>query len=245
MPVISISNLYKKFEIKRSKRDILFNPFKREYKIVLNNINLKIDECGLYSLVGPNGSGKTTLLRILSGIILPNSGEVRVFDSPARINPYQIFLISEAEKGFYPRLSLKNNLLFFASLISANRRDITRKVDEIIDEFDLKCEMNTRFQELSSGTKQRLSIARAMLFDPRILLFDEITKGIDLSQQQTIYRLIKSLKKRGKTIIFSTHIKDEIENLSDKVILLNEGKIIAFGEYAVIKDTMRQIFNLL
>ena len=244
MPVILVANLNKRFEIRKSKTELLLHPFKRRFKSVLNDINLTIDACGIYSLVGPNGSGKTTLLRILSGILLPDSGEVRIYDDTVSVNPNLIFLISEADKGFYPRLSLKNNLIFFASLILSNRKDIINRVECIIDEFGLREEVNTRFQELSSGTRQRLSIARAMLFDPKILLFDEITKGIDLSQQQIIYRLIKSLKEKGKTIIFSTHIRDEIERLSDRVILLEKGRLVTFGAYPDIRDDIRQIFNL-
>lgn len=244
MPRLEVRNLNKKFKQRRGGLNFILHPFEHNYKDILKNISFSIDRNGIFSLVGPNGSGKSTLLRILCGILLPDSGEVVIDDTPISIDPHKVFLISDSEKGFYPRLSLINNLRFFLALI--NDKDITRKnnLSKIVEEFGLEKEQDTRFQELSTGTKQRLAIARAMLFDPQILLLDEITKGVDIAQQQTIYTLLHRLKERGKILIFATHVMDEIANLSDMVILIQNGNLLGFGEYSQIKDQIKQVFNI-
>lgn len=244
MPIIELINISKRFAIKRGRLDTLLHPFTRSYKEVLNNLNLVIENQGIYSLIGPNGTGKTTLLRILSGILYPDNGFVKIDGEPFVLNPYKVFLISESEKGFFPRLTLKNNLKFFASLILSDKEIINKKIEKIIHDFDLDKETDTRFQELSTGIKQRLAIARAMLFDPEIILFDEITKGIDIKQQQLIYSLIRRFKEQGKTIIFATHLINEIKELSDKIILINDGRIISFGNYDEIKGDLKRVFGI-
>lgn len=244
MSVVELRNINKKFEIKKNRFKYAVHLFKKEFKVVLKDINLKIDSPGLYSLVGHNGSGKTTLLRIISGLLYPDIGEVLIEGRPFSINPEKVFLISEPEKGFFPRLTLKENLTFFARLNIKEGNKIKESVNRVIDQFDLRGEEESRFQELSSGIRQRLAIARAMLFDPAILLFDEITKGIDIKQQNIIYRFLKELRKKGKTIIFATHIKNEIEDLSEKVILLHKGEIIDFGEYRDIQNSIKGLFEI-
>ncbi|MGB9600447.1 MAG: ABC transporter ATP-binding protein [Myxococcota bacterium] len=245
MSLIELQNIYKRFIIKKSRSELLLHPFRKRFKEVLKDINIKIDQNGIYSLVGPNGSGKTTLLRIICGILFPDSGKLLINNSPFYLNPHIVFLISESDKGFFPRLSLNDNLLFFASLMSNNRKEAKEHTDFLINQFELTAERDTRFQELSSGTRQRLSIARAMLFDPQIILFDEITKGIDLKQQQLIYSLIRKLQASGKTIIFATHLLNEIEALSDIVILINEGRILRFAPYKDIRSDIKKVFNIL
>ncbi len=244
MAILEAKNLNKRFKISRRKIDIILHPFKNTYKDVLNEINFCIDTNGIYSLVGPNGSGKSTLLRILCGILMPDTGSVKINNSPISINPEKVFLISDSEKGFYPRLSLINNLQFFSSLIENSKPGQEINIESLLEEFGLKEERDTRFQELSSGTRQRLAIARAMLFDPQIILFDEITKGVDIKQQQIIYELLYRLKNSGKTIIFATHIMDEIINLSDKIILINDGRLIGFSTYSEIKEHIKQVFDI-
>lgn len=245
MPLIEIKNLNKRFEIRKTRTELILHPFRKRYKEVLKDINITIERSGIYSLIGPNGSGKSTLLRIICGILFPDTGTLFVNNRELFLNPHIIFLITESDKGFFPRLSLKNNLLFFASLMSNNRKEIKENVEFLINKFELEKERDTRFQELSSGTKQRLAIARAMLFDPQILLFDEITKGVDLKQQQLIYSLINKLRKDGKTIIFATHLLNEVETLSDSVILLNDGKIIQFAPYNEVSENIKKVFNLI
>ncbi|MCX7944587.1 MAG: ABC transporter ATP-binding protein [Deltaproteobacteria bacterium] len=244
MPKIELKGVSKKFEIKKTKTEFFLHPFKKSYKNVLDDINICIEKPGIYSLIGPNGSGKTTLLRIISGILYPDVGEVLINNSRFNLNPSKVFLISESERGFFPRLSLINNLKFFASLIYSNMREINKIITDILHEFDLEKEKNTRFQELSTGTKQRLAIGRAMLFNPEILLFDEITKGVDIKQQQIIYSLIKRFKDEGKTIIFATHLIKEVEELSDKVILLNQGKIFGFGNISEVTKDINRVFEI-
>lgn len=244
MPIIELKNINKRFERKKGRIEFLLHPFKKEYKAVLKDINIVIDKNGIYSLVGPNGSGKTTLLRIISGILYPDSGEILIDKNHFTLNPHKVFLISESDKGFFPRLTLKNNLFFFASLVSSDRKKIKEKIDNLMEEFDLDKERDTHFQELSTGTRQRLAIARAMLFNPDILLFDEITKGIDIKQQQTIYNLIRRLKELNKTIVFATHLIGEIENLSDYVILIENGKILDFGSYNDIRKNLNMVFDI-
>ncbi|MCX7959913.1 MAG: ABC transporter ATP-binding protein, partial [Deltaproteobacteria bacterium] len=231
MPAVELRNIFKSFEIKKGKKELFLHPFRKRYKEVLKDISFLLDGSGICSLIGPNGSGKTTLLRIICGILYPDRGEVLINNMPFSLNPNKVYLISESDKGFFPRLSLINNLRFFASLTSSDKKSIYEKTERIISDFELTNEKDTRFQELSSGTRQRLAIARAMLFNPEILLFDEITKGIDIAQQKLIYTLIRRLRDEGRIIIFATHLLYEAEELTDRIILLYQGRIEGFGPF--------------
>ncbi len=244
MPVIELRNICKRFEIKKGRTELILHPFRKRYKEVLNDFSLSLKNSGIYSLTGPNGSGKTTLLRIISGILYPDSGEVLIDNVAFRLNPNKVFLIAESDKGFFPRLTLWQNLRFFGSLINKDRKIVNDKIEIILNDFELTKEKDTRFQELSSGTKQRLAIARAMLFDPDILLFDEITKGIDIKQQHYVYSLLKKLRKAGKTIIFATHLINEIRDLSDQIILINQGRIVSIGSFEETEKDIKRIFEI-
>jgi len=181
----------------------------------------------LIAVVGHNGAGKSTLLKMLANWIPPDGGQVMV-DSIDLHNRMAVV----KKIGFVPEVpnlfdffSVDYNLKLFAALLQAP----SQRVEEILDEFDLIPFRKTKVQALSKGLKQRVSIGRALLADPPVLLFDEPTSGLDFDMTKEIYRLLGTMHAAGKTIIFTTHRPEEIKNLATRILVLHEGSVVFDG----------------
>ncbi|OGS24111.1 MAG: hypothetical protein A2297_05470 [Elusimicrobia bacterium RIFOXYB2_FULL_48_7] len=180
----------------------------------LSSVNISIPASSITALTGPNGAGKTTLLKMLSGLVLQTSGTMKITG--------KIGLAYNPETSFYPQLTLKENLSFFGALFRAD----TEKTTGVCSQLELTDYLNTKFVFCSSGIRQRLALARALLNSPEILLVDEPTKSLDAQSAGKILSLLSSVnKQQGTTILFATHNENEIEKLSASRIRLKNGKI--------------------
>ena len=226
MHSIQIKNLTKKYLIKQGFKDFFKGNFKRKYLTALHNINLNVQENEILGIIGLNGAGKTTLLKIFSSLLTPDKGSIKIFNYDLTKNPekvkYMIGLINSEERSFYWRLTVKQNLEFFASLYEVTKNKINHKVNQVLELVDLVDKKDTRFDSLSTGMKQRLAIARGLLSDPKVLLLDEPTKGLDIKHAEAIREIIKKISK-GKTIIITSHNLNEISELCNKVVIIHEG----------------------
>ena len=189
----------------------------------------------VFGLLGPNGAGKTTLLRMLATIIVPTSGRCFVNGVAADEAPDQI----RASIGFlsgntrlYGRLTGREVLLYFGRLYGMRDLDIRRRVEEISALLDMEGFINRRCDTLSTGQTQKVSIARVILHDPRVLILDEPTLGLDIMTSAAILSFISDARARGRAIIFSTHYMSEAEQLCDRVGLLHKGDLFATGDRA-------------
>ena len=230
---IKISNLTKQFPRSYGYRDLL--PWKeRAMTMALQGISLDVAEGELFGLLGPNGAGKTTLIKILCGLILPNSGEAWVFGHSVQKEEQAvrslIGVVSSDERSFYWRLTGKQNLDFYASLYRVPQRDIRNRIEEVLKVVGLQDEANVRFQNYSTGMRQKLAIARGLLCHPRVLFMDEPTRSLDPISARAVRELIKQqVDDIGTTIILATHNMEEAESICDRVAIIDKGRLITSG----------------
>lgn len=210
---IEISNLTKKFK----------------EKIAVNNISLKIKEGELFALLGTNGAGKTTTIKMLSTLILPTSGEVKINGLDVvkdRQKVKEILNVSPQETAIAPNLSVRENLEFMAGVYQIKNKE--EKIKELISMFKLDDVLNQKAKTLSGGWQRKVSIAMALINDPKILFLDEPTLGLDVIARKELWSVIEKQKNK-MTIILTTHYMEETESLSDRVGIMASGNLIDVG----------------
>lgn len=229
MPAIAVENLSKTFPDSFPRLKKLFRITVKPPVEALKNISFKIGDGEIFGLIGRNGAGKTTLTKIIATLVQPTGGKVSVqgFDSvndEVKVRSL-VGLATAEERSFYWRLTTEQNLLFFARLYGLKDADAKRRIAEIFEELDLQELAKRRFSELSTGNKQRLAIARAILPQPPILLLDEPTRSLDPLAAQTMRDLILSFK--GVSILLTSHNLSEVEELCSRVAVISKGEIRA------------------
>jgi ABC transporter, ATP-binding protein len=197
-------------------------------KRALNSINFEIRKGEIFGFLGPSGSGKTTMINILTGQLLPDSGITQLLGKDSQdLHPTdleKIGIVSD-QSGFYEKLSLEKNLLLYAKLYGVN----LNRVDELLDKVGLLASKKVLAEQLSTGMKQRMLLARALINQPKILFLDEPTSGLDPTTSKSIHELLVQLKESGTTIFLTTHDMNEATLLCDHLALLNKGKLIEQG----------------
>jgi ABC-2 type transport system ATP-binding protein len=206
---------------------------RRRQKEALKGINLQIEAGEIFGILGPNGAGKTTLLSILSTLLLPDRGEVTLLGMNGLKDGHRIrerVNISSGNANFLWSLTVKENLHFYGMLYGLVGIKREEKVETLIDLFNLVDYRNVSFDQLSTGMKQRLSLAKSMLNDPAILFLDEPTAGLDPSVSIRIREMIRSIQeKKGITVLLTTHNMKEAEFLCSRIAFLKDGQILATG----------------
>ncbi|ABK14170.1 MULTISPECIES: ABC transporter ATP-binding protein [Methanothrix] len=220
-----------------------FNTIFRGKKEVLKDINLLIDGEEIFGILGPNGSGKTTLLSIFSTLIYPDSGELTILGIDARRNTHEVrklINISTGKPNFPWSLTVKENLRHSGMLYGLHGRELDRAVDWSMESFELYQYQDTRFENLSTGVKQRLSLAKAMLNGPKLLFLDEPTTGLDPQMAQRTRALVKRIHRdMGVSVVMTTHYMPEAEELCGMIAFLKEGRIIAQDTPARLKRNLK------
>ncbi|HPX78566.1 MAG TPA: ABC transporter ATP-binding protein [Methanobacterium sp.] len=197
----------------------------------LDNLNLDIKKGELLGIIGPNGAGKTTAIRIICCILKPDSGDVLVNGMSIHQEPIQIKSMIgylPEEPNLYERFKAKDLLRYFAELYGVPKDRITGRIDEMLELVGMSHRADDRINTFSKGLRQRIGIARALVHDPEILIFDEPTMGLDPATSSNIREFIRDLK-GDKTIILCTHYMDEADSLCDRVVILDQGKILDMG----------------
>lgn len=219
-------------------------------KLVLSHLNLSLKKGTLFSILGENGAGKTTLIKILSTLILPDEGTVSINGFDVEKNGEKvrasIGLVTGDERSFYWRLTATQNLRFYATLQNLKKKQAEERIEALICLVGLAKEKYTPFRMFSSGMKQRLNIARALLHDPQILLLDEPTKGLDPIKIMELQKFIREVLvgEEKKTVLLATHDLKEAEAVSDNVGILHQGKLVfqAAMDASHNYETLRQKF---
>jgi len=208
-------------------------------KCAVAGISFHISAGEIYGLLGPNGAGKTTTLRILSGLMQPTRGRVLVQGADILADPRaakRAIGFLTANTGLYQRLSPRELLPYFAELNGLAPNVTRQRVRELIDWLDMGSFADMRCGALSTGQKQRTSIARALIADPPILVLDEPTLGLDVITNRVILEFIRHQRQAGKAILLSTHYIDEAESLCDRIGLLHEGRLVAEGDLPALRQ---------
>jgi ABC-2 type transport system ATP-binding protein len=197
----------------------------------LDNLNLDVKRGELLGIIGPNGAGKTTAIRITCCILKPDSGDVLVDGMSIHQEPIKIKSMIgylPEEPNLYERFKARDLLRYFAELYDVPKDKITGRIDEMLELVGMTHRADDRINTFSKGLRQRIGIARALVHDPQILIFDEPTMGLDPATSNNIREFIRELK-GDKTIILCTHYMDEADSLCDRVAILNQGKIMDMG----------------
>ena len=205
----------------------------------LDNVSVTIPEQTIFGLLGPNGAGKTTLIRIINQIITADSGNIQLFGkqlSPAHIGT--IGYLPE-ERGLYKKLKVGEQLLYFAQLKGLSKRDALEKIKHWLEKFEIKDWWNKKVEDLSKGMAQKVQFISTVMHEPRLIILDEPFSGFDPINAQLITSEILDLKKKGCTIIFSTHRMETVEDLCDHVMMINKSKNILEGRKKDVKEQFK------
>ena len=213
-------------------------------KVAVDGINLQIKKGELFALLGTNGAGKTTTIKMLSGLILPTSGDIEIENMDMKKDIFkikEILNVSPQETAIAPNLTVKENLEFMAGVYQISNKE--KKIDELIKQFKLEEILNKRTKTLSGGWQRRLSIAISLINNPKILFLDEPTLGLDVIARKELWKVINELK--GKiTIVLTTHYMEEAESLSDRIGIMANGKLVDVGTSEdLIKKTKTNNFE--
>ncbi len=202
-----------------------------EFKAV-NNVTLTIEPGKIYGLLGPNGAGKSTLINMISGILTPDAGTIEIFG---------VDVVKEPEKakrllGVVPQeivvemaFTVEEVLYYFSGMYGVSREDRNKRIPEMLKDLSLEDKMKERARTLSGGMKRRLMIAKALIHEPKLLILDEPTAGVDVALRQKIWELVRRLNAAGTTILFTTHYLEEAEQLCEYVTLIDHGAIVKSG----------------
>jgi len=193
----------------------------------------------IFGLLGPNGAGKTTAFRMLSTLIPPTSGDAvvggySILSHPAEVRRRIGFLTGST--GLYPRLTGREMVRYFARMYGMERDRAEVRIDELFRQLEVTPFQNKRCGDMSTGMAQKVSIARAIVHDPPVLILDEPTTGLDVLASQHIVDFILGSRKAGKCVLFSTHIMSEAERLCDEIAIIHRGRIVAQGTVDDLRD---------
>jgi sodium transport system ATP-binding protein len=205
---------------------------------VLRGISFEALSGEIFGLLGPNGAGKTTTLRIICTLLAPEAGSVKVLGFDTLEAPEEVrrrIGVVTADIGVYPRLTARENIAFFAQLSGVSDAELNRKVDAVVERLDMQSFARQRAESLSSGQKQKVAIARAIVHDPLVLMFDEPTSNLDVLASREIREFMVEAKGRGKCVIFSTHVMHDAERLCDRIVILHQGHVVASGTTAEVR----------
>ena len=233
----------------------IFNISKRFKNCeALKNVSFNVNNGEIVGLLGENGAGKSTLLRIISTMLTPTSGN-------AKINGYDLIKESEhvrknvgilfgSEVGLYERLTARENLEYFAKLNNMNKEGTKNRINELIEEFSFKDYENKQVGKLSKGMKQKVAIARSIVHNPSVILFDEPDSGLDFKAANIVFKFMTKCKKENKSIIFSSHSMENIKIYSDRMVVLRKGEIVKefnvkeYRQKYTDKEINDMLFNL-
>ena len=220
-------------------------PFqKKKWIVATNNINLSIKDGEFFGLLGPNGAGKTTLVKLLCCLVIPNSGTAQVFGHDILKEEAEVKklvgLVTADERSFYWRLSGRENLQFHAALYHLKKNQADKRINELLDMLEMSDKADIRFQNYSTGMRQKMAIARGLLTGPRILFVDEPTRSLDPVSARNVRQFFKErVSGMGSTVVLATHNLNEAEQLCDRLAIIAHGQVKALGSVPELRSVFQ------
>ena len=216
-----------------------FHDKKRGEIRAVEQVSFRCEPGRIYGLLGANGAGKTTTLRMLATILEPTDGTAivagyDVIEHPEKVRSSVGFLSTAT--ALYPRLTAQEMVEYFGHLNGLDEPTLRRRIDDMFARLEMNDFRDRRCDKLSTGMKQKVSIARTLIHDPPVMIFDEPTSGLDVMIARTIVSFIRECRDRAKTVIFSTHVMSEAEKLCDTIGIIDDGKLLAEGTLAQLRD---------
>ncbi len=237
--MIEIRNVSKGFKTTKKQRNEMEVP--KKIIDAVSEVNLVCKPGRIFSLLGPNGAGKTTLLRMVATMIHPDNGSISVngFDTVKESQKVRRSIgFLTGGTSLYLRFTVEENIKFFSDLYKIEKDEYNKRKKQLFDILGINDFANKKFGKLSSGMKRKAFIAKTLIHDPEVLIFDEATAGLDVITSRNIVSVIKDYKNRGKTVIFSTHIMGEADLLSDDLAIIYKGKIVFNNTFESFKENM-------
>ncbi len=219
----------------------------RKGKVAVDGISFAVRRGEIFGLLGPNGAGKTTTVRMLTTILRPTSGRASVAGHDVAREPLAVrrnIVAVLQENAVETLLSTLDNLLLYGYLHGYSRVETRKRVDRVVEALELGEHLYSRAQTLSGGYKRRLQVAKALMIDAPVIFLDEATTGMDPLIKRRVIELIREEADRGRTVLLTTQLLDEAEALCDRMVLMNDGKVLAAGTMAELRARARKAFRL-
>jgi len=220
MSIIQVTNISKRFGETQAVDDLSF----------------EIQPGEIFGLLGPNGAGKTTTIRMILDIFRPDSGEISIFGGPMEEEKKNLIGYLPEERGLYQDIPLHRCLTFLASLKGMDDQIINALLDEYLEQFDLKQVRDKKVKELSKGMQQKAQLITALIHDPKLVIIDEPFTSLDPVNTEMVKKLLETKRDEGKSIIMSTHQMNQVEELCDRILLIDHGHRILYGTLKEIQD---------
>ncbi len=241
---IEVNNLRKEFNIKKKGHLLKRNNKGKEVFIAVDNVNFNVNKGEIFGFLGPNGAGKTTTIKMISTLLRPTSGTVLVNGIDVDKNPIDVLkslgTVLAGERSTYWKLTGRENLEYFAAMNGVTGKRAKQKVDYILNRFNLEKKADETVEKYSTGMKQRVALAKALITDPKILILDEPTSGLDPQSARNLRELILEIKEEGRTVLLTTHYMEEADQLSDRIAIIDHGKIIAMDTPHNLKNSLNK-----
>jgi len=205
-------------------------------RLVLQDLSLHLQAGEVYGLLGPNGAGKTTTINILCNLIRPDGGTVRINQQPLSEQTKPLIGVAPQENLLYKTLTCAENLNFFAQIYGLNRQQRCRQVRTCLEAVGLSDRAHSLASDLSGGMRRRLSMAIALVHQPKLLILDEPSTGLDIEARYELWDLIRQLQRQGMTILITTHLLDEAEKLCQRIGVLKQGRLLTEGTLAELRQ---------
>ena len=223
MPAVELHNVYKSYN----------------GNLVVNDVSFTVAQGEIFGLIGPNGAGKTTTIRMMMDITKPDSGEIGILGERLHEATKNRIGYLPEERGLYKKITVLQSLIYLASLKGIGARQARSRTEELLQRVDMLPHKEKKVEELSRGMGQIIQFLVTVIHDPQLLILDEPFAGLDPVNTKLLKEIILELRSQGKTIILSTHMMNEVEALCDRVLMINKGRTVLYGELAEIKSRYR------
>ncbi len=208
-------------------------------RAAVDDVSFEVNQGEIFGLIGPNGAGKTTTIRMIMDIIKPDSGDIKILgEKLTDASKDKIGYLPE-ERGLYKKLSVIDTIIYFASLKGVENQLARQRGEQLLKRADLLAHQNNRIEELSRGMGQIVQLIVTIIHEPDLIILDEPFSGLDPVNTQLLKDMIKELKDKGKTIIMSTHLMNDIEELCDRLLMINKGRTVLYGSLNEVKSKYR------